>query len=147
MSTSMNKTFILYISVLPKRIPLDDGAFCQPSVISYDVTLKGGVKAGSFTPLGQVDSIQTCISLCCQRPSCDVAFMLKTTCYSIKCSNEENCEQVPARASEYSPRLSYVRRYTDNNVTKGEFYEYTILIHGSRRITSASTACNIFFRN
>lgn len=108
-------------SVLPKHIPLEDGAYCQPSVISYDVTLKGGVKAGSFTPLGQVDSIQTCISLCCQRPSCDVAFMLKTTCYSIKCASEDVCEQVPARVSEYSPRLSYVRRYTDNDIAKSKF--------------------------
>lgn len=107
--------------MLPKRIPIEDDAFCQPSVISYDVTLKGGVKAGSFTPLGQVDSIQTCISLCCQRTPCDVAFMLKTTCYSIKCSSEEVCEQVPARASEYSPRLAYVRRYTDSDITKGGY--------------------------
>jgi hypothetical protein len=45
--------------------------------------------------------------------------MLKTTCYSIKCSSDDACEQVPARVSEYSPRLSYVRRYTDNDITKG----------------------------
>ncbi|EDO45526.1 predicted protein [Nematostella vectensis] len=106
--------------VMPQRIPIENGASCQPSVISYDVTLKGGIKAGTFTPIGYVDTMQTCVSLCCQRSSCDVAFMLKSTCYSIKCSSEEMCEQVQARANEYSPRLSYIRRFTSSDVTKGK---------------------------
>ena len=93
---------------------------CRPGVISYDVTLKGGLSAGSFFPFGNVDNMETCVTLCCQRNSCSVAFMLKDACFSITCASEELCEQVPAPSTDFSPRLSYVRREHDALYKKGK---------------------------
>ena len=89
-------------------------------MISYDVTLKGGLNAGNFTPTGTVDSMETCVRKCCESQSCDVAFMLKDSCYTVGCVSEELCEEVPAPSSAYYPRLSFVRRDPNDDRT-GEF--------------------------
>lgn len=103
--------------VLPKEIVINRDTTCKPSVISYDVTLKGGLNAGNFTPTGTVDSMETCARRCCESQSCDVAFMLKDSCYMVGCASEELCEEVPAPSSAYYPRLSFVRRGPKNDRT------------------------------
>lgn len=93
---------------------------CRPSVISYDVTLRGGLSAGQFTPIGHVDGMEACVNLCCKRKTCDVALMLRDSCYSITCASEELCEEVPAPSTDFYPRLSYVRRDLESQTKKGE---------------------------
>ena len=93
---------------------------CRPSVISYDVTLRGGLSAGKFTPIGHVDGMEACVNLCCKRNTCDIALMLRDSCYSITCASEELCEEVPAPSSDFYPRLSYVRRDVESQAKKGE---------------------------
>ena len=101
---------LLFPAVLPQEILIDHEITCKPSVISYDVTLKGGLNAGNFTPTGTVDGMETCVHMCCESATCDVAFMLKDSCYSVGCSSEELCEEIPAPSSAYYPRLSFVRK-------------------------------------
>ena len=93
---------------------------CRPSVISYDVTLRGGLSAGKFMPIGHVDGMEACVNLCCKRNTCDIALMLRDSCYSITCASEELCEEVPAPSSDFYPRLSYVRRDVESQAKKGE---------------------------
>ena len=41
---------------------------------------------------------------------CDVAFMISGICFTVKCHNDEACEEVHAPGSGYKPMLSYVVR-------------------------------------
>jgi len=104
--------------VLPQKIAIGEGLSCRPSVISYDVTLRGGLSAGQFTPIGHVDGMEACVNLCCKRKTCDIALMLRDSCYSITCASEELCEEVPAPSTDFYPRLSYVRRDLESQTKK-----------------------------
>lgn len=125
-STCKKIWFFIFFTVLPQRIVIGDGVSCRPSVVSYDVTLRGGLSAGKFTPVGHVDSMEACVNLCCHRNTCDIALMLRDSCYSITCASEELCEEVPAPSSDFYPRLSYVRRDNENQTKKGEQYAQDI---------------------
>ena len=116
-------------TVLPQKIEIGDGVSCRPSVVSYDVTLRGGLSAGKFTPVGHVDSMEACVSLCCHRNTCDIALMLRDSCYSITCVSEELCEEVPAPSSDFYPRPSYVRRDNESLSKKGEQWSEHILFY------------------
>ena len=59
------------------------------------------------------------MNLCCKRNTCDIALMLRDSCYSITCASEELCEEVPAPSSNFYPRLSYVRRDIEGHGKKG----------------------------
>lgn len=108
-----------FVTVLPQKISIGNGISCRPSVISYDVTLRGGLSAGQYTPIGHVDGMEACVNLCCKRNTCDIALMLRDSCYSITCASEELCEEVPAPSSNFYPRLSYVRRHFESHTKKG----------------------------
>ena len=110
---------MIFVSVLPQKISIGNGISCRPSVISYDVTLRGGLSAGQYTPIGHVDGMEACVNLCCKRNTCDIALMLRDSCYSITCASEELCEEVPAPSSNFYPRLSYVRRDIEGHGKKG----------------------------
>ena len=72
--------------------------------------------------------MEACVSLCCHRNTCDIALMLRDSCYSITCVSEELCEEVPAPSSDFYPRLSYVRRDNESLSKKGkQRSEHTIL--------------------
>ena len=129
-------------AVLPEKIRLDDDMTCRPGVMSYDVTLKGGLSAGSFFPLGSVDNMEACVTQCCHRNSCDVAFMLKDSCFSITCASEELCEQVPAPSTDFSPRLSYVRRERDRSRNQGALQPG----EGEGRVTNAMMLYDMIWR-
>ena len=83
---------------------------CYGGPISYNVTLKDGFRSGSFQNRGRVDDMGECVRLCCAAHACDVAFMLRETCYSVRCYTESGCQAVRSRRSSYSPRLVKVRR-------------------------------------
>lgn len=66
--------------------------------------------------------MEACVNLCCKRNTCDIALMLRDSCYSITCASEELCEEVPAPSSDFYPRLSYVRRDIESQSKKGMKY-------------------------
>ena len=59
--------------------------------IIHNKTLKGGTKAGRFQPLGK-KSMESCVSSCCERPTCDVAYLLNGHCYSVQCLDSKLCQ-------------------------------------------------------
>ena len=85
---------------------------CTHIDLRQNVTLRGGIKSGNFTKLGEVADMQTCIDACCQDLKCDVAFMAETTCYSLKCFSEKVCETVPSkpRRTNKSVQISHIVR-------------------------------------
>ena len=51
----------------PLSAAYDEGQMlCTHSPISYNVSLKGGTDSGNFTDLGGVETMDLCISLCCE---------------------------------------------------------------------------------
>jgi len=45
---------------------------CKRSHIMYNHTLKGGLRAGNFSMLAEVDDIEVCAALCCEEKYCDL---------------------------------------------------------------------------
>ena len=82
---------------------------CDKSDVFKDVTLKGGKSSGKFDDKGDVASMEECTDLCCKDKSCNVAFMLGKTCYTVACKSKELCEHSLAPPSNFKPRLVYVR--------------------------------------
>lgn len=85
---------------------------CTHIDLRQNVTLRGGIKSGNFTKLGEVADMQTCIDACCQDLKCDVAFMAETTCYSLRCFSDRLCQTVPAkpRRSKKNVQISHIVR-------------------------------------
>ena len=84
---------------------------CHKSRVSTDVRLKGGKHAGNFTELGQVNSIQNCIDMCCGRPLCDIAYMENKKCFAVRCFDGVLC-QTTAEKSPFNGvvQLAYMNR-------------------------------------
>lgn len=90
--------------------PTSNG-ICHAGIISYDVSLRGGAKAGHFTTHGKVHNMENCISKCCQIENCTVAMMLKDRCFTVVCKNEMLCEKKPTpTSSNFNPKIAYVFR-------------------------------------
>ena len=83
---------------------------CLSSPISYNVTLRNGIRSGYFRGQGRVENMGACIQKCCGAEDCDVAFLLKQRCYLVTCYTKKGCETVPARHSLFRPRVSHVQR-------------------------------------
>ena len=83
---------------------------CLSSPISYNVTLRNGIRSGYFRDQGRVEKMGACIQKCCRTEDCDVAFLLKQRCYLVTCYTKKGCETVPARHSLFRPRVSHVQR-------------------------------------
>ncbi|EDO25590.1 predicted protein, partial [Nematostella vectensis] len=55
--------------------------------------------------------MQICIKLCCRRPKCDLAFVVRDVCYSVTCFNSTACHTVKAhKASEFHPQVAFIFR-------------------------------------
>ena len=78
------------------------------SKVFTDVTLKGGISSGEFTDKGRVSSMDECITKCCGTESCNVAFVIKDTCFVVKCKSYSECALKPAVSEYYSPKIVYV---------------------------------------
>lgn len=83
---------------------------CTQSPILKNVTLRGGIKAGNFSDLGDEKNMHMCIALCCERKTCDLAFMIGGTCVAVDCFSEELCQAVKARPTQYEPQIAFIRR-------------------------------------
>lgn len=83
---------------------------CLNSPISYNVTLRNGIRSGYFRDQGRVENMDECLHKCCNSVNCDVSFMLKQQCYLVTCYTKKGCETVPARHSLFNPRVAHVPR-------------------------------------
>ena len=83
---------------------------CSHSDVHDNVTLIGGIHAGNFTSHGITKSFDECLSYCCKSDQCDAAFMVKKTCFSVKCADNALCKFKKAKPSPYNPTLAYVNR-------------------------------------
>lgn len=119
-SSAALKPRISYITSRSEEVSVTEdvsaGGICHAGIVSYDVTLRGGSNAGKFTPHGVVNNMKTCIFKCCQSEGCNVAMMLKDSCFTVVCDSDEKCEkkQTPI-SSHFNPRIAYVFR---NKVSK-----------------------------
>ena len=76
-------------------------ALCSGKRILENHTLKGGVRAGNFTEISGIDSIENCTVLCCREKSCEMAILLNGVCFVGNCANKHMCRtvRVPSRAN------------------------------------------------
>jgi len=95
-----------------KKIP-----HCTRSHILYNHTVVGGLRAGNFTKIAEVDSIETCAALCCAEKTCDLALMLGENCYAGDCASKELCKPI---AAQQSSQIAYItsRKAHDNSLGK-----------------------------
>ena len=94
----------------PSGYEISHPSSCLNSPISYNVTLRNGIRSGYFRDQGRVENMAECIGKCCDFDACDVAFMLKQRCYLVTCYTETGCETVQARQSLFRPRVAHVQR-------------------------------------
>ena len=74
-----------------------------------------GMHSGLFTKLGRVEKMDDCIERCCKSSNADVAFMLGSVCFAVKCYSTELCKIAPAMISNIgnlnmNPTLSFLRK-------------------------------------
>ncbi|XP_065063476.1 uncharacterized protein LOC135690004 isoform X1 [Rhopilema esculentum] len=89
---------------------------CRPSPIYKEVTLKGGIHAGTYKDVGGVSTMEECQKKCCEFPACDLAFTLASSCYLVGCADHKSCELQPAKKSSFHPSVSYVTRWNSEGV-------------------------------
>ncbi len=78
------------------------------SKIYRNITLRDGVNAGEFTDRGNVKDMDGCLKHCCSDENCNLAFVIKETCFTVKCKNYEACSLKSAISKYYNPRIAYV---------------------------------------
>ena len=111
----------IFLAVTLENPATKEELLCTQSPVLFNVTLRGGVKAGNFTDLGEVRNMQICTALCCEETDCDLAFMIGETCVAVHCFSEELCQTIKARPSSFNPQISYIRRReTENADDKSE---------------------------
>eukprot|EP00794_Sanderia_malayensis_P012056 gene12056-13299_t len=89
---------------------------CRPSPIYKEVTLKGGIHAGTYKDVGGVSTMEECQKKCCEFPACDLALILASSCYLVGCADHKSCELQPAKKSNFHPSVSYVTRWNSEGV-------------------------------
>ena len=103
---------------------------CSRSHILHNHTLKGGLRAGNFSVISQVDSIENCAAICCNERNCDLALMLGEVCYIGDCANTELCVPVPVYPNTSLPsQIAFIvnPRKASENDNKGRCYSYSRL--------------------
>ncbi|KAJ7382462.1 hypothetical protein OS493_034622 [Desmophyllum pertusum] len=89
---------------------------CQPGKVFKEVTLKGGINAGTYKDVGSVKTMEECSSKCCEFAACDLAFMLSSRCYLVGCSEGKDCQIQKAKPSPYHPSVTYIERWNKEGV-------------------------------
>lgn len=89
---------------------------CKASEVYKEVTLKGGINAGTYKDVGGVSTMEECQKKCCEFPACDLAFMLAGSCYLVGCADQKQCTMQPAKESKFHPSISYVTRWNNEGV-------------------------------
>ena len=100
----------------------DDRRLCIPGEVEHDVTLGGGINAGSYTEQGEILNMHECVEWCCKDRKCDVAMVIKGICYTVSCYDLRKCVSVPVRRIQYHPKLVRVKRVKRGTGNDG-FYD------------------------
>ena len=50
--------------------------------------------------VGKVGRMHICTRLCCEEPACDLAYMVRQSCFLVKCNDEKKCRVVGAETKE-----------------------------------------------
>jgi hypothetical protein len=85
------------------------GSRCKHGAIQSGVTLQSGQKAGTFKLRLKAKDMDSCLDVCCQDTTCNVAFLIDDSCYSVRCHSLEDCTIAKAKASNVHSSLSVVR--------------------------------------
>ena len=88
---------------------------CWDGQILYNYTLVGGINAGTFSDNGKTNNMDLCMQYCCNRESCDLAFMIEDDCYSVACNSNGVCEPRKARPTHYNPRIAIRKKPQGDN--------------------------------
>ena len=101
---------------------------CPHLPIQQNVTLVGGIHSGNFSSHGPVDSMLACVEKCCNIEHCDLAFMVKRTCFSVQCASQELCATKNAKPSPYNPTVSAMSRFMTKRPLRELFLFYVVLL-------------------
>lgn len=83
---------------------------CVHSKRYRHVTLVGGLQAGNFSRLAEFTNMAECAQRCCAEKSCDVAILMRDTCFALRCSSPELCSARPAQLKNFSLEMIYMYR-------------------------------------
>ena len=83
---------------------------CTHSRLYRHVTLIGGLRAGNFTRLAEHVDMDECARNCCAQRSCNLAILMRNTCFGLHCSSPELCSTRPARLRGFSLKIMYIYR-------------------------------------
>lgn len=78
------------------------------SKVYRNVTLRDGIKSGEFTDRGSVSKMDDCVKQCCGDENCNLAFVIKETCFTVKCKGYDTCSLKPAVSRYYNPKIAFV---------------------------------------
>ena len=90
---------ILLFQISPVTVPSGQSPHhiqCTQSKVYNNVKISGGSKAGDFTDVGKVGRMHICTRLCCEEPVCDLAYMVRQSCFLVKCADEKKCRVIGA---------------------------------------------------
>ena len=82
---------------------------CKPYQVFQDKTLYGGSNAGIFTHQKDIKTFDECIERCCDVETCDIALMMESLCFLVKCSSRESCDVTDMQSTKYQPKIAYIR--------------------------------------
>ena len=91
-----------------------DPPSCLHNPISYNVTLRHGLRSGHFKDQGRVDNFEVCFSQCCHDNDCDLVYLLHNYCYLVSCYDQESCALNPLVAT-VSRELAVAFVYKERN--------------------------------
>ena len=112
---SDSKSFSLLLTGYSRRShPVPQNLKCTETEAEEGVTLKGGLKAGNFTDVGTVESIDSCTRLCCVSERCNLAMLINGHCFLVNCFSKELCKTVKTETKNYRPTVAFVRRWVTN---------------------------------
>lgn len=85
---------------LPSTVKIPSGQSphhlqCIQSKLYTKSLLLDGPNAGRFTDVGRVANPHICTRLCCEDPSCDLAYMFGRSCFLVRCNSERSCRTIP----------------------------------------------------
>ena len=83
---------------------------CRNSKLYRHVSLKGGLRSGNFTRLAQHADMADCAEKCCAKAGCDVAILMRTSCFGLRCASVKLCGTRPARLRNFSLKIMYIHR-------------------------------------
>lgn len=73
--------------------------------------------------MGKADDIHRCISRCCTRPTCDIAYLLNNKCFAVQCLDGVMCQtSAEPAALGANVQLAYMNRGGNAQKEKGLFY-------------------------